>query len=143
MIARLFLIAQDLIVDFQTKSVSAIHILENFTVASFPVPLQCALYSYIERSLTETANPDIKFEIKIGESQLAGGATNIVFLDDQLTAKNVAKVLVLIPTSGRLSFRLFERETTIAKFEVEIMGQNTFQNPQESAVPAQSAQSVS
>jgi hypothetical protein len=110
---RTLLCAQTIIVDLQTKRLSAINILENSIINSFPTALPLMVCTLLEKDDGDDATCEAFLEIKLNDIEIAKNRINVNFAGTTL-AKSIINIGVLpIASAGELKISIFCRETEI------------------------------
>lgn len=122
---KLFIVAQTLIVDFQSKRVSAINILEDFKTANFPFPLPMALIIVLEKEgETETEVP-LFLQINVDSLPIIRDYKINIYLPlEAITIKSITNLgAIIIPGSGKLSFSINDSTGKVyGEYSINIVG---------------------
>lgn len=122
----LLLAAETIIVDYNTKRLSAINILESSAVASFPIPIPFMLFVAVER--TEVGEREVEVTVKITHEQkeMYKRADTVVFSDGYEIAKNVTNFgTMIIPSPGNLKFEVLSGGVTLKELIVKLSPSST------------------
>lgn len=119
----IFLCAQTVIADYQSKIVSVINILEDFTVASpFPIPINFSVYIQARKEEGDPSSKELFIEVKLGEKDvLARAPIALNFIQNSSLAKSIGNIgTLVIPTHGKLTVSLEDNGKVINNYEVFI-----------------------
>jgi len=141
MIVKQLIVAQSIIVDFQSKRITAINLYEDIISQVFPVAIPVSICTFISKNENEPDEASLSLNIKINEQILIRPALNVNF-GNQTTVKNILGVnALIIPHAGILSFEVIHNDSVIGSFKISIMA--SVAQVTESEIPTVPIQSVS
>ena len=120
--------AEQIIVDYQSKRISAINILEDFVAQSMPIALHFMLLVGIEREGDDPNNGGFNLEIKNNDKELFKRVDNIDFPTGHNVTKNVTNFgTVIISEPGVLSFKISYEGKILKELDIKVMTLTTSQ----------------
>ena len=79
MIVKQLIVAQSIIVDFQSKRITAINLYEDIISQVFPVAIPVSICTFISKNENEPDEASLSLNIKINEQILIRPALNVNF----------------------------------------------------------------
>ena len=119
----LFLAAQNILIDFQSKRARAINIMEDMVSPTFPFLLSLSTLSFFERE-GEEGDEVFYLEGKIGETVILPKFKLEIFIDKETKgAKNLVNMgAIIIPEPGKLSLAISNIENDVkASLSINIL----------------------
>lgn len=120
---KLLVCAQNIIIDFQTKRISAIQVYEDIRVNSFPIAIPVSICTILQKSPEEPNNPNIIMEIKLEKNVLLRTGVDAVFVENFNLTKNISTIgPLVISFPGKLTFNLCHEtdDNIIGKYDFNV-----------------------
>jgi hypothetical protein len=119
---NLLLGSEKMIVDYQTKRVSAINILEDFASNIFPVAIQLAVLVSFELDEGEELNHEYTLQIKLNEIEIAQQSGSLSFPEGYKNIRNITNFSALtISAPGSLSLTINSNGNELKKYTIKIL----------------------
>jgi hypothetical protein len=123
MTCNLILAADQFLVDYETKIVSAINILDDFRSLTFPFVRPISVLISLKRGEQDGLETEATLEILLNGKVLLGQKFPIKFSEGYHNTKNISKIGALVITSpGELIFQALERGSVLSKVTVTVYG---------------------
>ena len=109
MVCTQIIASESLLVDYESKIVSAINILDDFRSQTFPFAMKISVLSAIRKEEKDKDDFEISLEIALDKNVLVTKKLPIHFPKGYVNTKNITKFGgLIIPSAGELIFRILQ-----------------------------------
>lgn len=115
--SNLLLLAESVVRDADTNSVSVFGIMDSIVAAGFPLFIQrAAILLLLERVAEDSATADFVVKVTLGDHELATVKATVEFLDKLLNRTIVRINGFVVPSEGTLRVDLYRDSEVLATF---------------------------